>query len=267
VPDNNSDFISAAASTYVADPRRFGFAFWKYRELLRSARATERVFNGALHRYAISKRRLVFYWSDDDQLSMPAGELAECDLLFINAKYHDQLACLEDTHETHQGRALIFDNSFTETATNSDYYTDSFRPAEACEFEAAVRIINGSMPGGGNMRADEVRAFTRLPVYDPTLWVWVKERRSHQPVSIGISVYDKDLRHAELEWIYVLPDHQRRGVGRTLLGETIGRARSKSELIRVGGIADEFYMKCGFSIRTDEHLWVTRRGTCVGWWE
>lgn len=104
-------------------------------------------------------------------------------------------------------------------------------------------------------------------MFDRDLWVFVREARTHKPVSIGICIYDRKIKETELEWIYVHRDHQRRKVGRMLIDEIIRRSIDKSKVIRVGGIADDFYIKCGFSIKTEPWLWIPKKDAKVGWWD
>ena len=107
-----------------------------------------------------------------------------------------------------------------------------------------------------NISTDYVNQMTHLPVFDPDLWIFAKEKQTNQAVGICISVYDERIRQTELEWVFVLPDHQGKNVGGMLIAETVKRTREKSNLIRVGGVADNFYMKCGFDVLIDEHLWM-----------
>jgi GNAT superfamily N-acetyltransferase len=74
----------------------------------------------------------------------------------------------------------------------------------------------------------------------------VRNRASKEAVGLGISTYQACIRECYLDWIQVLPEYQGRGLGRLLVSETIRRAIGRSDIIRVTGMADDFYRKCGF---------------------
>ena len=117
------------------------------------------------------------------------------------------------------------------------------------------------------MTPERIKEFTTLPTFDKDVWVLVKETKTNIPVSIGICIHDNRIKETELDWIYVHKDHQRKKVGRMLISEIIRRSIPKSKIIRVGGVADEFYIKCGFNIKTEPWLWIPKKDTKVGWWD
>ncbi|MCD4752961.1 MAG: GNAT family N-acetyltransferase [Anaerolineaceae bacterium] len=263
----NTDFILSAEKTYKENPQKFGFAFWKHRELLKSADLFEEVISGCIHMYAINKNRLVYYWSEDNRMVISKDRLAGFDLSYLHSKYIDSITGLTDTHNISDGNALIYNKNFKETKINKCYYADSFNFNNTDDYIETADIINNSTFGGGNMTTEKIKGFTKLPVFDGNLWVFVKEKETGKPVGIGISIYDKDIRETELEWIYVQSDHHGKGVGRILIQETVHRAKDKSDIIRVGGVADDFYIKCGFETKTDQWLWVKRKDSNIGWWD
>lgn len=263
----NTDFILSAEKTYKENPQKFGFAFWKHRELLKSADLFEEVVSGCIHMYAINKNRLVYYWSEDNRMVISKDRLAGFDLLYLHSKYIDSITGLTDTHNISDGNALIYNKNFKETKINKCYYADSFNFNNTDDYIETADIINNSTFEGGNMTTEKIKGFTKLPVFDGNLWFFVKEKETGKPVGIGISIYDKDIRETELEWIYVQSDHHGKGVGRILIKETVHRAKDKSDIIRVGGVADDFYIKCGFETKTDQWLWVKRKDSNIGWWD
>ena len=84
-------------------------------------------------------------------------------------------------------------------------------------------------------------------MFDGTLWIWVRTRESNESVGLAISTYQETIKETYLDWIQVLPSYQRMGIGKMLVGETINRAIDKSDIIRVTGMADGFYERCGFA--------------------
>jgi len=116
-----------------------------------------------------------------------------------------------------------------------------------CEFRLCRGIARGpSVP----VHRDTVRNWTKSPAFDPSLWMWAVDRDTGCRVGASVSNYNPRMRETDLDWFYVLPAYQGRGIGRMLVDETIRRSRARSSIIRLSGVADEFYMKCGFR-RTD----------------
>lgn len=87
----------------------------------------------------------------------------------------------------------------------------------------------------------------------------MKNIKSDKPVAIGIAVYDKEICETELEWIYVDSTYHGKGIGRMIVHELVRRSQDVSRTIRVRGVADEFYIKCGFIKKTDEWFWVKKK--------
>ena len=265
---NNYKFIAEAEKIYMEDSRRFGFAFWKYRELLKTANVFEKVVDGCTHMYAVNKNKLIFYWSDNNRMIIPKEQLIDFDIIYIPAKYKKSITVLENTHDIHEGFLQIYNNNFTETKSNENYYVDSFDFNGVDDFKRAADVLNDDSPvHKGNMSVDRLKSFTKLLVYDGNLWVFVKEKATNEPVSISISVYDKKLRQTDVEWVGVRYKHQGKRVGRMLMAETVRRAKTKSDIIQVGGIVDDFYRKCGFEIKTEPQLWIKKKGSNASWWD
>lgn len=210
----------------------------------------------------------MYYWSDDDRIHLPVERIAGFDLLYVHGRYGGSVDPLAESHTIDRGNALIYDGVPRMDKINEDYTIDSFDGSNWNDYIHASDIIKGS---GENdfisMSPERIRALTRQPVYDADLWIFVTEKKTAKPVSIGICVYDDIIGETELEWIFVHRDHHGRGVGTMLVQEIIRRSAKKSKIIRVGGIADNFYMKCGFTIKTDPWLWVKRKNKEVSWWD
>ena len=101
------------------------------------------------------------------------------------------------------------------------------------------------------MTAGQVQAWTRHPVYDPHLWIWVEE--GGQTAGLGIAEFDGSVPEGSLEWIQVLPAFRRRGVGRAVVLELLRRLVDRAAFITVSGQkasdgsgAEALYRSCGF---------------------
>jgi GNAT superfamily N-acetyltransferase len=100
----------------------------------------------------------------------------------------------------------------------------------------------------------ELARWCKQPVFDESLWLWVKSRASKEVVALGIRTYQASIPDCYLDWIQVFPAYQGQGLGRLLVSETIKRAIGKSDIIRVTGMVDDFYRQCGFAGTESWHI-------------
>jgi ribosomal protein S18 acetylase RimI-like enzyme len=97
-----------------------------------------------------------------------------------------------------------------------------------------------------------VRGWMAHPVYDPRLWVWIKDIRTDRYAALGIAEVDHQVPEASLEWVQVHPDYQKRGLGKTIVSELIRRIHNEVDFITVSGEVDNpsqperLYRRCGF---------------------
>lgn len=262
------NFIEKAEKIYTASPQKFGFAFWKYRELLKDAQIFDEAIDQITYMYAINDNRLIYYWSEDENLIIPRDELSKFDLIYIHSKYKNSLRHLEGSHDINLGNALIYNSNYQKDIDNDSFYVETVDFNESRLFKIIADIINNSSFGTDIfLSPDYIQKLIFLPVFDPNFWILVFEKQSKTPVAAGICIYDSKIKETEIEWLYVHKEYHGLGIGRMLINEIIRKAKDKSNLIRVGGVADEFYIKCGFGLKTDEWMWIKRKGSNAGWWE
>jgi len=145
----------------------------------------------------------------------------------------------------------------------ADPLEDQYRIAEAepaAEAEAVAELIVACYDGM-RMQPETVHGWTEHVVFDPTLWVWIRERETAAPAALGIAEYDRAIGEVSLEWIQVLPGHRRRGLGKALVVELLRRAARCGTFATVSGIAgspaEALYRACGFT--GDDVWWCLRR--------
>jgi GNAT superfamily N-acetyltransferase len=97
-----------------------------------------------------------------------------------------------------------------------------------------------------------VQSWMGHPVYDPRLWVWVKDINADRFAALGIADLDIRVPEASLEWIQVHPDYQSRGLGLAIVGELLRRAADEADFTTVSGEVnnpsqpEKLYRRCGF---------------------
>jgi len=118
--------------------------------------------------------------------------------------------------------------------------------------KAIAEMIRACYPGS-TMTDEEVRSWADHPVYDPSLWVWVRETATGRRVGLGIAELDPKIREASLEWIQVLPDEQGKGLGKAIVAEILRRVAGRASFTTVSGCEDNLthperlYRRCGFT--------------------
>lgn len=106
--------------------------------------------------------------------------------------------------------------------------------------------------------AEELAGWTAHPVYDPELWVAVRETDSGQIAATGIAEADRSIGEGILEWIQVSPEYRRRGLGQYVVRELLYRMRDKAQFVTVSGRMNNpdnpygLYLSCGFA---DPVIW------------
>jgi ribosomal protein S18 acetylase RimI-like enzyme len=120
-------------------------------------------------------------------------------------------------------------------------------PKDVCEKGFQYQVVNPSedLPRVAsfinrcyeNISVNEriVESWLDHPVYDPKLWVWIKESRTDQFAALGITEIDHRVPEASLEWVQVHPDFQRRGLGRAIVCELLRRVSPWVDFTTVSG--------------------------------
>ena len=100
--------------------------------------------------------------------------------------------------------------------------------------------------------AESVRSWTNHPVFERNLWLWVIDERKDIPVGLGIAEIDLTIPEASLEYIQVLPEYRRMGLGACIVLELLTRLHGRVEFTTVSGDVENrtnpesLYRRCGF---------------------
>ena len=130
------------------------------------------------------------------------------------------------------------------------YHYEAANPES--DHQAIAEMIRACYPGS-TMMGEEVLSWVNHPVYDPSLWVWVREAVTGRRVGLGIAELDPELQEASLEWIQVLPEEQGKGLGKAIVAEILRRVAGRVSFTTVSGREDNLthperlYRRCGFT--------------------
>ena len=108
--------------------------------------------------------------------------------------------------------------------------------------------------------ADELKAYTKRDVYNPSLWIAIRERKTARIVASGIAEFDSRIGEGILEWIQVSPDYRRKGLGRFIVCELLSRMSGRAEFVTVSGRLNSasnplsLYKSCGFGHQAIWHI-------------
>ncbi len=252
--------IAEIMPLYLQNPCRISaIAFWKVKQQISKAEFYKLENGSDICLYAINDNKLLFYWANDfSKFYIPENEFSTLSFWVMHDDYYQTLKKPLDEFNTTECYPLLYDFSHSlKQISSTEYYIANFNFNDKQEFSDAAELINSAYKGH-NHKSAEVISWSKLPAFDPTMWIWVKAKGSNEPVALGISTYQESIRETYLDWIQVSPKHHGKGIGKLLVYETLAWALPKSDIIRVTGIADEFYKSCGFR-ETDKWIYGAKK--------
>jgi GNAT superfamily N-acetyltransferase len=241
-------FVKEVQKLYVKNPCQVScIAFWKIERICLESETYRIAQNGHTYLYAIRNQRLEFYWSDDkDRFILPQDRIQAFELLVLHDDFYRLIAKDIKGYKVEKSHPLIYDFAFGQGSIHcEDYYVADFDFDNEQDFVTAAGLLNRCYPNHSH-DAEEIVEWCDQPVFDASYWIWVKTKGGNESVGLGISTYQESIKETYLDWIQVLPMYQRKGIGKMLVGETVNQAIEKSDIIRVTGMVDGFYEKCGF---------------------
>lgn len=140
------------------------------------------------------------------------------------------------------------------------------KTAEANEFSVIAEIINASYD---DIKTDAaaIERLTETPVYDGNLWIFAEEEKSGKAAGCAIADFDPEAKELIIEWVQVLPEFRRKGVGKLLVNEVLRRGKAGADFATVSGKADceskpeMLYRACGFKGNDIWHIMRRKKKT------
>lgn len=120
------------------------------------------------------------------------------------------------------------------------------------DISAIAQIINRSYPDL-SVTEEQVRGFTQSPAYCPRLWVMAVHIPTGEVMGCALADLDRESGEGSLEWVQVLPQWRRRGIGRLMVTELLRRMKGTARFATVSGKCgspdspERLYRACGFT--------------------
>lgn len=102
------------------------------------------------------------------------------------------------------------------------------------------------------MSTETLLLMTKKPAYCKDLWILVFDLETKNTVGCGIADIDNTANEGIIEWVQVLPEYRRRGIGKIIVNELLERMSGKVDFATVSGKCDsesrpeKLYRSCGF---------------------
>ena len=118
----------------------------------------------------------------------------------------------------------------------------------------------GECYADGGVSDSDLKKYINHPVYDPMLWIAVKDNLTEKTVATGIAELDTRIGEGILEWIQVSPKYRRMGLGAFVVNELLNRMKGKADFVTVSGKVKNrtnplaLYERCGFSEKVIWHI-------------
>lgn len=244
---NNEQFIKKIKELYIENPCYISsIAFWKTEKMLKEADTYEVIDQDKIYLYVLNHNKLIFYWSNQvDDFIFTKDEIDELDILIIHDDFYQIIKNDLNQFEIDRINPLMYKGKCKSITLHENYLVENFDFHNESDFIEAAKLIN-EVYVGHNHTEDEIKSWMKDTAFDPSLWFWIIEKKTNEKAALGISTYQASIKESYLDWIQVSPRHQKKGLGKVLVYETINRSINKSNIIRVTGIVDEFYKQCGF---------------------
>ena len=251
---SQADFLRMFKRRFLANgPGTAALAYWKMKYLILTGEAYRVPGHDAF--YLVRDRHLLAYLSGDNELHLKPGELNALDAVTLPAGLFETVK--GDLRGFRPGYAwsLRYDFNYKPAPPSGDFEAIGFDFHNHRHYKKAAEIINGTEKW---LNDKNIKKMTGYAAFDPSLWFFAKEKKAKDFEAVCISAYDPEVRQTDMDWVFVAPNAQGKGLGRFLAEETIRRCGEKSDSVCVGG-AEDFYRKCGF-YGYEEWVWAAKDG-------
>lgn len=163
---------------------------------------------------------------------------------------HDSEFCDDDLAEFSDERyfRLFHDMKNIETTELAGFI---LKTAETDGFSVIAEIINASYD---DIKTDAaaIERLTQTPVYDGNLWLFATEEKSGKAAACAMADFDSEAKELIIEWVQVLPEFRRHGIGKAMVNEILLRAKDIADFATVSGRCEnesnpeKLYRVCGF---------------------
>lgn len=223
-------------------------ALWKTMKDIQGADTSFKTENGQVTALKMTKgRELHIYWTRDRRGSDEEGY----DFMLLHDDYVD-----EQVLKPFENREQYFRMEHDMEEIGGCELPDGFdfQNAEPDKEARQISSFIGKCYEDLKPSAEEVLKWTETPVFHEDLWIWVVAENGTK-AALGIADRDDRISEVSLEWIQVLPGHEKKGIGKILVNRLL--EKSGADFATVGGRYGEdgpkgFYESCGFR---GEHIW------------
>lgn len=173
------------------------------------------------------------------------------------------LKIVRDDEYLQQEYAAYIDEPYFKLIHRMRYLQKPFLPdgfsIENLSIPAFARHIGECYTDGGIAEAD-LMEYKNHSVYDPSLWLAVKDNLTEKTVATGIAELDTRIGEGILEWIQVSPEYRKMGLGEFVVNELLCRMNGKADFVTVSGKVNNktnplaLYERCGFSEKVIWHV-------------
>lgn len=127
----------------------------------------------------------------------------------------------------------------------------SLETAKVSDVESIVSVINGSYTDL-KVTSEQIQGYRNTEVFREDLWILARDERTDARMGCAMADFDRETGELSVEWVQVLPQYRRRGIGRNMVSELLQRGRAFASFATVSGRTDNetkpeaVYRKCGF---------------------
>ncbi len=252
---------------YLSNPTEVSnIAFYKQVNFLKTGQVNYLEKDGYNHLYIVYENKVFFYYSwkevkdqlieNTESIIFTEEDLDSYDLIMLNEVQYNLIK--NKNRRVEISRPLYYDNKkiLVNEKTIEDFEVVAF-DFDSDYKEAAEMICRCYKEYKYTER--HIKQMTATIAFDPDMWVWIVEKSTNKKAALGIGDFYHPIKEGTLDWIQVDPSFHKRGVGQLLVESLISRIIKKQGSVRVTGVVDEFYKKCGLITKDDWYVIIKDR--------